>query len=401
MKVVHAVNLDVVGGLERSYANFISHTNSAPLEHHTLVYSSRIAPELTPLVNKGSTSISYSKKTGKIKIPRRPRALREWNRSQILKRITPDVVLLWSKIDELDFCSVPSGTSIIYYEHGGAWFPSTDEKRIRYLDRVDGIICNSHASKRVLELKWGVQTDGRTVVCHNALRPDCCTGPLPTRTRDHNRPFRIGFAGRLVPLKGLASMIHAIALLKQNGYPVELHIAGTGPEQKRLEKCANQLGVSDLIVFHGFVNNMAGFLNMLDAFTLPSIRESFGNAALEAMAFGCPVLGSRVDGLAEVVKDDSSGWSIKPSIPLQDYLQLGAGSDGLPAFVYNPDKDAIAAPMALAPQDIASAVTKWLNDDSLFETMSRNASKQAFSDFDFSRHVDCLIDAIKSHCVST
>jgi glycosyltransferase involved in cell wall biosynthesis len=326
--------------------------------------------------------------------------LREWNRKQILKRIAPEVILLWSKIDELDFSSVPSGTSVIYYEHGGAWFPSTNKRRIRYLDRTDGIICNSHASRRVLELQWNIQTAGRIVVCHNALRPDCLDHPPPPKKRNHNAPFRIGFAGRLVPLKGLASMIHAIAMLKENGLAVELHIAGIGPEQKRLLTCAEQLDIADRIIFHGFVNNMPNFFQSIDAFALPSIRESFGNAALEAMAFGCPVLGSRVDGLAEVVQNGFSGWSIKPSMSIRDYLKLGSASDGLPEFVYDPDNDSIVAPMALDPHDIAKGVTKWLNDDSLFEAMSQKAVNRAFTDFDFSRHVNCLCRAIESHCVS-
>ena len=89
--------------------------------------------------------------------------------------------------------------------------------------------------------------------------------------------------------------------------PARLLLVGEGPELPRAEALANELGVGDRVQYLGQRADIERILPCADAFLLPSASESFGLAALEAMACGVPPIASRVGGLPEVVEDGVSG----------------------------------------------------------------------------------------------
>jgi N-acetyl-alpha-D-glucosaminyl L-malate synthase BshA len=90
--------------------------------------------------------------------------------------------------------------------------------------------------------------------------------------------------------------------------PARLVLVGDGPERPRVMERAEQLGVSDRVLFLGKHASVDELLACADVFLLPSENESFGLAALEAMASGAPVVATRVGGLPEVVSDGEGGW---------------------------------------------------------------------------------------------
>lgn len=89
--------------------------------------------------------------------------------------------------------------------------------------------------------------------------------------------------------------------------PATLVMIGDGPERVDAEKEAHELGVEDDVRFLGRLDSVASLLQASDLFVLPSQSESFGLAALEAMACGSPVVASRAGGLTEVVDDEVNG----------------------------------------------------------------------------------------------
>jgi N-acetyl-alpha-D-glucosaminyl L-malate synthase BshA len=94
----------------------------------------------------------------------------------------------------------------------------------------------------------------------------------------------------------------------QKALPAKLMMVGEGPEKETAEILAEELGISDKVIFFGNSNEIDRILCFSDLFLLPSQTESFGLAALEAMASGVPVISTNTGGLPEVNIDGYSGY---------------------------------------------------------------------------------------------
>lgn len=94
----------------------------------------------------------------------------------------------------------------------------------------------------------------------------------------------------------------------QKVMPAKLMMVGDGPEKGPAEALCEELGISDKVIFFGNSNEIGKILCFSDLFLLPSETESFGLAALEAMASGVPVISSNTGGLPEVNKEGYSGY---------------------------------------------------------------------------------------------
>ena len=94
----------------------------------------------------------------------------------------------------------------------------------------------------------------------------------------------------------------------QEQIPAKLMMVGDGPEREKAEKMCRDLGIQDSVIFFGNSNEIDQILSYSDLFLLPSETESFGLAALEAMAWSVPVISSNSGGLPEVNFDGDSGY---------------------------------------------------------------------------------------------
>lgn len=97
----------------------------------------------------------------------------------------------------------------------------------------------------------------------------------------------------------------------QHKIPSKLMMVGEGPEKIHAEKLCDELGISDKVIFFGNSNDIEQILKYSDLFLLPSETESFGLAALEAMAFKVPVISSNSGGIPEVNREGVSGYLSK------------------------------------------------------------------------------------------
>lgn len=94
----------------------------------------------------------------------------------------------------------------------------------------------------------------------------------------------------------------------QIAIPAKLMMVGDGPEKEKAERLCQKLGIQDKVIFFGNSNEIDRILSYSDLFLLPSETESFGLAALEAMAWSVPVISSNSGGLPEVNFDGISGY---------------------------------------------------------------------------------------------
>jgi N-acetyl-alpha-D-glucosaminyl L-malate synthase BshA len=90
--------------------------------------------------------------------------------------------------------------------------------------------------------------------------------------------------------------------------PCRLVLAGDGPERRTIELLCEELGIVNRVTFLGKQDNIEKILSVGDVFLMPSETESFGLAALEAMACGVPVICSNTGGMPELNKDGFSGF---------------------------------------------------------------------------------------------
>jgi N-acetyl-alpha-D-glucosaminyl L-malate synthase BshA len=109
------------------------------------------------------------------------------------------------------------------------------------------------------------------------------------------------------PVKRIPDVVEVFARIHRE-IPSRLIMVGDGPERPRGVEKAQELGVADQVLFLGKHQSVDELLACADLFLLPSKNESFGLAALEALACGTPVVGSSTGGLPEVVRHGETGF---------------------------------------------------------------------------------------------
>lgn len=121
--------------------------------------------------------------------------------------------------------------------------------------------------------------------------------------------------GRIVPAKGLEYLIEAVSLLKKEIKNIKLLLVGGGWLLEKMKKKASECGVDDLTIFTGKRDDVPEILSCIDVFVMPSIAEGFGNAIVEAMSMEKPVVGTRIGGIPEIIKDGVNGIIVPPEDP--------------------------------------------------------------------------------------
>jgi D-inositol-3-phosphate glycosyltransferase len=134
------------------------------------------------------------------------------------------------------------------------------------------------------------------------------------------------YVGRIEPLKGIDTLIEAIAHIRSDGNEVCLAVIGgetddgqefVNAEMTRLKSVSAGYGLDDSVIFLGkrSQDSLPYYYSAAEAVVVPSFYESFGLVALEAMACGTPVVASEVGGLAFLVQDGKTGYTVPVEEP--------------------------------------------------------------------------------------
>jgi N-acetyl-alpha-D-glucosaminyl L-malate synthase BshA len=137
---------------------------------------------------------------------------------------------------------------------------------------------------------------------HENKFTDCQRNML---AEDHERI--ITHISNFRPVKNIKDVISVFNRIQEE-IPSKLMMVGEGPEKEHAENLVDSWGLSDNVIFLGNSNEIDRILCFSDLFLLPSTNESFGLAALEAMASGVPVISTNSGGLPEVNIDGYSGY---------------------------------------------------------------------------------------------
>ena len=176
----------------------------------------------------------------------------------------------------------------------------------------------------------------------------------------------MGIVKTLTEKYGIEYLIKAIKELEnildiENYKKIRLLIYGKGELKNKLEDLTKELQIEDKVIFKGYISNedVPKALNEMDIFVVPSIldSESFGVAAVEAMACEIPVIASSVGGLKEVIVDKETGYLV----PKKDH------------------------------KEIAKYLKKLILDKNLRTSLGKNGRKRVLENYDWNSNVDYMI----------
>ena len=170
-------------------------------------------------------------------------------------------------------------------------------------------ICVSRETKRQVSRLPFVQS--KLVVIHNGV------GEFTLLPSEPRKIFVVGALGELHHIKGYDILLKAWSkFVKKHG--AKLVICGEGEERGSLVKLADELGISKLVEFRGYVPNARSELLNFDIFVMPSRSENLPYSILEAGFAGLPVIASRVGGIPEIIESSVNG----DLIPAEDHDAL-------------------------------------------------------------------------------
>jgi N-acetyl-alpha-D-glucosaminyl L-malate synthase BshA len=195
------------------------------------------------------------------------------------------------------------GTDITLVGADRSYLPIT-----RYgIVQSDGVTAISHYLKEAT--KEIFQFDDIEVIPNFICQTDYARHPvaeLRSSLAPQGEPLLV-HVSNFRPVKRPVDCVEIFARVLKKGIGTRLVMVGDGSERTNVEHRARCLGVYDKCVFVGKQPNIVDYLSAADVLLLPSEQESFGLAALEAMACEVPVIASRVGGIPEVVTDGETG----------------------------------------------------------------------------------------------
>jgi len=136
-------------------------------------------------------------------------------------------------------------------------------------------------------------------------------------------PYQLLALGRLVGKKGYDYLLQACRILKDAGLPFRLTLAGDGPMRWRLKRLARKLGLSEWVIFTGFVSHdrVPELFHAADIFVMPSIvhssddRDGIPTVLMESLLYCVPVIATDVSGISELIENGQNGLLIPEKDP--------------------------------------------------------------------------------------
>lgn len=307
MKKIHVLHILLsleIGGMEQVVADLIT---SLDHEKFTPVVAciESLGPIATELLTQGITVIQVDRMT------------------PILSFVYPDKLIKLIRDYHIDVVHVHSGCwhkaalaarlcgvrNVIYTEHGRI-FP--DSKAVMFLDRLYSpltrhVVTVSDSLAEYMCSAVGIPANKISVIINGInverFRIARCFSSL-------GDSLRIGIIARLAPVKDIATLVQAMAIVYKRNPRLVLSVVGDGPERNSLESLVKELGLTSVITFTGFRRDIPEVLKEIDIFVLSSLSEGTSITLLEAMASGKPVVVTNVGGNPAIVEQGVNGFLV-------------------------------------------------------------------------------------------
>ena len=322
LKILHILHSLQVGGLENGVVNLINLLDHDRFEH-SICCINTTGPMAERITRKDVQIYQLNKKGRDYLLP--------FKLMKLIGTIKPDIVHTrnWSAIDGIIGARFAGIRRIVHGEHGREAQDPTGANMRRLKIRkllhplVSRFVTVSSDLKRWLIYDVGVP-EGKVVQIINGVDTERFCPPQDTAAGKMKAglppdSFVIGSVGRLDSVKDYATLIRAFAsvVTGQTGLTgltgkTVLMIIGSGSEEQRLKTLADELKISDRILFLGERTDIPELMRAFDVFVLSSIAEGISNTVLEAMASELPVIATSVGGNVELVGDGITGFLFSP-----------------------------------------------------------------------------------------
>lgn len=154
---------------------------------------------------------------------------------------------------------------------------------------------------------------------------------LSSQEKKLHKDSTILSVARLHPVKGLEYLIRACKILKEKRNHFKCLIVGDGEERAKLERLTEDLQLKDFVFLEGAKahEEVENYYAWAKVFVQPSLQETMGVAAMEAMAHGIPVIATDVYGVPELIQHGGNGYLVKPKDPegIARYLEILLSND--------------------------------------------------------------------------
>lgn len=198
---------------------------------------------------------------------------------------------------KLPFITTLHGTDITLVGLDRSYFPITKFS----IEQSDGITSISENLRQSTFEMFGVRNEIRVI--HNFVNVETYK-PLANRETGEKRLIHIS---NFRPVKRVLDCIRILAAIRSDT-SAHLYMVGDGPERGPAQRLARELGVDEAVTFMGKQDHVERLIPQMHVLLLPSEMESFGLAALEAMACGVVPIATRVGGVGELVTDRLDGF---------------------------------------------------------------------------------------------
>jgi len=209
------------------------------------------------------------------------------------------------------------GQRVIMNEHGlGVWRKWHHSLVMRMISRGAHMVINSCDATKDNRVKIDRLKTTKLMTVYNSFEIDSAEIDAQRKkekeenNRNHNGSFTVGFVGRFDPVKRLQFYIPLAKILRGTIPSIKFLLVGDGTDREELEALVKKEGLEKHFHFPGFILGPGKYLCRCDAFFMPSKREAFSIALLEAGAYSLPAIAFKVGGNAELIKDGETGFIV-------------------------------------------------------------------------------------------
>jgi colanic acid/amylovoran biosynthesis glycosyltransferase len=287
-----------------------------------------------------------------------------------LANVAADLALLAAHIGSA--CEPERPWSWSFTMHGPTEF--FDVRHYRLAEKLNAagfVVCISDYARSQMMSLGELDSWQKLSVVHAGLPLEQFTpnGAGPAGGETAGGPPRILCVGRLVPEKGQAVLLEALAMLVARGREVAVTFAGEGPSRAALEALAARLGIAERAAFLGSVgqDEIRALYSQAEIFCLPSFAEGIPVVLMEAMAMRRPVVSTRITGIPELIEEAHNG------------LLVAAGR----------------------ADELADALERLLEDSDLRRELGANARRKIVEEFDVERSATQLRDLFERQLTTT